>query len=232
MRFPAATARLSPAVPVHQKDVIYGSGRGRSQLEGAVRYFRNVRNVYFGVSQFYGYARDPEMLVVFDGQSMPYLAARYDLEHQTGVELQVTFGNLILKSEDVFRVDAQGRRSHASSGGGEYDLGAVLHSDRTFGLFAEYYFDSRSQSLVIPFRNDVFAGARVGLNDRRSSEVRVWGNYDLSAGTVTAIMVDASTRLSERLKAVVAYRGIVARQDALASIARDSHLVFNLEAFF
>ena len=140
---------------------------------------------------------------------MPYLAARYDLEHQTGAELQVTFGNVILKSEDVFRVDVHARRSHALSAGGEYDLGSVLHSGQTFSLFAEYYFDSRSQSLVIPFRNDVFAGTRVGLNDRRSSEVRVWGNYDLSARKVTAIMVDASARLSERLKAVVAYRGIV-----------------------
>lgn len=232
MRFPTATARLSPPVPVDQDDVIYGSGRGRSQLEGAVRYFRNVRNVYFGVSQFYGYARDPEMLVALDGQSRPYLAARYDLEHQTGVELQVTFGNVILKSEDVYRVDAQGRRSHAVSAGGEYDLGSVLHGGRTFSVFGEYYFDSRSQSLVIPFRNDVFAGTRVGLNDRRSSEVRVWGNYDLSARKVTAIMVDASARLSERLKVVVAYRGIVARQDALSSIARDSHLVFKLESFF
>ena len=107
-----------------------------------------------------------------------------------------------------------------------------MHSGGTIGLFAEYYFDSRSQSLVIPFRNDVFAGGRIGLNDRRSSEVRVWGNYDLSARKVTAIMVDASARLSERLKAVVAYRGVVARQDALASIARDSHLVFKLESFF
>jgi hypothetical protein len=232
MRFPTATARLSPAVPIYQDEVIYGSGRGRSQVEGAVRYFRNVRNVYFGVSQFYGYARDPEMLVAFDSQSKPYLAARYDLEHQTGVEMQVTFGNVILKSEDVFRVDAHARRSHALSAGGEYDLGSVLHSGQTFSLFAEYYFDSRSQSLVTPFRNDVFAGTRVGLNDRRSSEVRVWGNYDLSARKVTAIMVDASVRLSERLKAVVAYRGIVARQDALDSIARDSHLVFKLESFF
>jgi hypothetical protein len=232
MRFPTATARLSPAVPIHQDDVIYGSGRGRSQLEGAVRYFRNVRNVYFGVSQFYGYARDPEMLVAFDSQGLPFVAARYDLEHQTGVEVQVTFGNVILKSEDVFRADAHGRRSHALSAGSEYDLGSVLQSGRTISLFAEYYFDSRSQSLVIPFRNDVFAGTRVSLNDRRSSEVRVWGNYDLSARRATAIMVDASARLSERLKAVVTYRGIIARQDALASIARDSHLVFKLEAFF
>jgi hypothetical protein len=140
---------------------------------------------------------------------------------------------MILKSEGVLRRQASGNRSsEAVSIGGEYDIGAVLHTGPTINLFGEYYYDSRDRSLLIPFRNDLFAGVRVGVNDRRSIEMRVWGNYDLTARKATVIMLDASARISERVKAVVACRGIVTSQSAFSSITRDSHVVVKLEAFF
>jgi hypothetical protein len=233
MRFPRQAGRLRPPLPIDDEGVGYVSGRGRTQLEGAVRYFRNIRHVYVGVSHFYGYSREPEVSLDFTAQGLPFLAATYGLEHQTGLELQVTFGNMILKSEDVVRSDARtGRRTAALSLGAEYDIGALLSSGRTVTLFGEYYHDTRPQSLIVPFRNDVFAGVRIGVNDRRSSEIRVWTNYDVSAGRPSVIMLDASARLSDRVKAAIAYRGIVSRQQALTSIAQDSHVVLKFETFF
>jgi hypothetical protein len=233
MRFPTLPGRLTAALPIHQDDAKYGSRNGRSQPEGAVRYFRNIRNVYVGASQFYGYAREPEMLVAFDNRATPFLVPSYNLEQQTGLELQVTFGNLILKSEDVLRLDAHG--NHSSEGisvGGEYDVGARMNTGRNINIFGEYYYDDRLKSLIIPFTNDVFAGVRVGVNDLRSMEIRVWSNYDLAARRCDAIMLDASARISERAKAVVAYRGIVAGKGAFASVADDSHVVMKVEVFF
>ena len=116
--------------------------------------------------------------------------------------------------------------------GCEYDVGAALHTGRTATVFSEYYRDSRPQSLVIPFTNDVFAGIRIGMNDRRSSELRVWTNYDLTAHKAGTVMIDATTRVSERFKAVLAYRGVVTGGDAFGSVDRDSHVVIKLEAFF
>jgi len=232
-RFPQQAGRLRPALPIDDEATAYASGNGRTQLEGAVRYSQNIRHVYVGVSHFYGYSREPEMQLDFTTQSAPILAATYGLEHQTGLELQVTFGNMILKSEDVTRSDTRtGRRTGAVSLGAEYDIGALLNSGRTVTLFGEYYHDTRPQSLIVPFRNDVFAGLRIGLNDSRSSEIRVWSNYDVSAGRASVIMVDANARLSDRVKAVIAYRGIVSRQPALTSIAQDSHVVLRFETFF
>ena len=63
-------------------------------------------------------------------------------------------------------------------------------------------------------------------------EIRVWGNYDLAARRSDVIVLDASARMSERVKAVVAYRGIVAGKDAFGSIAHDSHVMVRLETFF
>jgi hypothetical protein len=233
MRFPQEAGRLRPLLPIDEDAVGYTSGNGPSQLEGAVRYFRNIRNVYFGVSHFYGYSREPDVRLGVNSQGLPFLAATYGIEHQTGFELQVTFGNMILKSEDVVRFDAQtGRRTGAFSLGAEYDIGALLNSGRTVTVFGEYYHDSRAQSLIVPFRNDVFAGVRIGVNDRRSSEIRVWSNWDVAAGRPSVVMLDASTRLSDRVKAAIAYRGIVSRQPALTSIAQDTHVVLKLETYF
>lgn len=233
MQFPESPGRLRPSVPIRQDNVTYGSGNGRSQVEGAVRYFRNIRNVYLGVSHFYGYQREPEMVVGLDNGTAPFLTPSYNLEHQTGLELQVTFGNMIVKSEDVVRFEPHtDRRSEAISVGGEYDLGAMMNARRTFTVFGEYYYDSREQSLIIPFRNDVFAGLRIGLNDRRSSEFRVWGNYDLTGRSGTAVVFDANARISDRVKAALAYRGIVTGQQAFSSISQDSHVVLKLEVFF
>ena len=233
MQFPQSPGRLRPSIPIRQDNVTYSSGNGRSQVEGAVRYFRNIRNVYLGVSHFYGYQREPEMALDFSNGAVASLTPNYNLEHQTGLELQVTFGNMIVKSEDVVRFEPDtNRRSDAISVGGEYDLGAAMNARRTFTVFGEYYYDSREQSLIIPFRNDVFAGLRIGLNDRRSSEIRVWGNYDLTGRSGTAIVCDANARISDRVKAAVAYRGIVTDQQTFSSISRDSHVVLRLEVFF
>src|SRR5205814_1575108 len=146
LRFPGAAGRLRPGVPILQDEAEYASGNGRSQVEGAVRYFQNVRNVYFGLSQFYGYAREPEMLVKIDSLGAPFLVPSYNMQHQTGAELQVTFGNLILKSEDVLRVDALGNgHSAAISVGGEYNLGVLLKGSRSVNEFGVYYYDEREK---------------------------------------------------------------------------------------
>ena len=60
----------------------------------------------------------------------------------------------------------------------------------------------------------------------------MWANYDLTTQSATAIMLDANTRISDRLKIAAAYRGIVTGTQALSSISHDSHVVLKLEAFF
>ena len=233
LQFPAATGRLRPAVPIRQDEEEFSSAMGRGQPEGAVRYFQNFGNVYVAASHFYGYGREPEMLLQADSSGAPFLVPAYNLEHQTGLELQVTFGNLVLKSEDVLRQDAQGNgRSSAVAVGGEYNLSGLMKGGRTVTVFGEYSYDSRDRSLIIPFNRDAFAGTRIALNDRRTTEIQLWANYDVAEQRVDVVSGDASTRLSDRVKATVGYRAVVAGKGAFASVARDSHVVFKIQTLF
>jgi hypothetical protein len=70
------------------------------------------------------------------------------------------------------------------------------------------------------------------MNDRQSTEIRVWANYSLAEQHVDVVALDASARLSDRVKAVVGYRGVVTGKGALASVSRDSHLVVKLQTLF
>jgi hypothetical protein len=233
LQFPAATGRLRPAIPIRQDAEEYASGIGRGQPEGAIRYFQNFGNVYVGVSHFYGFGREPEMLLEADSSGTPFLVPKYNLEHQTGLELQVTFGNLVLKSEDVLRQDAQGNgRSSGIAVGGEYNLSGLMKGGRTLSVFGEYYYDGRDKSLIIPFNRDGFAGAQIALNDSRSTEIRFWANYDFAEQRIDVVAADGSARLSDRVKAIVGYRAVVAGKGAFASIARDSHVVFKIQTLF
>jgi hypothetical protein len=145
----------------------------------------------------------------------------------------VTFGNLVLKSEDVLRHDVQGNGySSGISVGGEYNLSALMKGSRTLTLFGEYYYDGRDKSLIIPFNRDAFAGTRIAMNDRRSTEIQLWANYDVAEQRVDVISGDVTTRLSDRMKATVGYRAVVAGQGAFASVARDSHVVFKIQTLF
>ena len=98
-------------------------------------------------------------------------------------------------------------------------------------MFGEYYYDSRDQSLIIPFRDDL-AGLRVSMNDQRSSEVRVWGNYDVAEHR-TDIM--PSMRVPEsRIGSRLSRHTAASSPDRLplASVSHDSHVVVKLEVLF
>ena len=233
LRFPGPGGRTRPAVPIHQEDALYAAAGKRSLPEAAFRYSKNIRSVSFAFSGFHGYAREPEMLVRLDSQYAPYLLPRYYIQNQFGLELQVTLGNLILKSESVERLDEDWKPvSRAAAVGCEYDFGALLNTGYNISFFSEYYSDRRKESLLAPFNNDLFTGLRFGLNDKRSTEFRLWTNYDFYKHKAEAVMFDANTRISDNIKAVAAYRGIVAATSPFDSAADDSHAWLRLEIYF
>lgn len=229
MTFPGLQGRLRSDYAI-QNEPEYLSEHKRSQVEGAFHYTKTVDNVYIGISHFYGYSREPAFLVKLNDQLSPYLVPQYYLQHQTGAELQVTLGNLILKSEDVIRYNELGT-SYAVAAGGEYDLGTFLGKGYNLNLLSEYYLDQREESLITPFNKDIFLGARIGLNDKRSTEIKVWTNYDFHRNTTDVIMLDASIRITDRLKAQVSYRGIISKGPLFASVSNDSYVLFRLEMF-
>jgi hypothetical protein len=84
----------------------------------------------------------------------------------------------------------------------------------------------------VPFTNDLFAGARLALNDVRSTEVTVWADCDVADGRVQIVAIDGSLRLVEGLKAAVGARFLPARGGAFAALYKDQYLNLRLSAFF
>jgi len=233
MQFRGVNGRLRPVVPIDEDQVEYGSEEGSKKVERALRYSGTFKNVFVGVSYFEGYRRDPEMLIKLDSQSIPFLVPRYNLQNQAGLELQVTFDNLILKSEGVRRWDTDWKRQSDAVGvGWEYDFGALMDQGQNISFFNEYYLDRREGSLIVPFNNDFFVGIRLGLNDKRSTDLRLWTNYNTKRNSSDVVMLDASARISDQIKVVGTYRGIVSSKAHFDSIANDSHVTFKILIYF
>ena len=104
----SATGRQAAAGrPIDQDEASLWLGKRPHAAGGCGPVFaEHATTCIVGVSHFYGYAREPEMRSRSTAQGAPFLARPTTWSIRRGVELQVTFGNVILKSEDVFRVDA------------------------------------------------------------------------------------------------------------------------------
>jgi hypothetical protein len=233
LRLSSIEGRLRPAIPIDESAVSYQPSAGRFTPEVALRMSRGFEALAVGLSYFYGHARDPDFLVALSPEGRPYVYPSYDLRQQLGLDLQLTMGGLILKSEDVLRLDAAGKyQSHAVAFGAEYELGASFKARQSISLLVEYDFDSRSASLVLPFTHDAFAGVRLGFNDQRSTEVTAWTGYSLRDRAMQLMVVDVSMRILDELKATVSWRQIVAASGPFADVARDDHLSLRLAGYW
>ena len=124
----------------------------------------------FGLYHFYGTSREPRFLLGSDVAGRPVLAPRYDLIHQTGLDVQATLGSTLWKLEAIHR-SGQGDSLVAASGGFEYTLFGLMGTMADLGLLGEYHFDSEGEGNTVRFEDDIFAGFRLALNDVQSSEL-------------------------------------------------------------
>jgi hypothetical protein len=234
LRFPGASGRLRAAIPILEDDARYGGDLGRLRPEVALRYTTSVDRLSIGASYYHGYDRDPVFAVEPGPGLAPHAVPVYALEHRAGLELQLTLGGgLVVKSEDVVRTDARGKgATHGAAVGLEYDLGALLGSRHSIAALLEYDHDSRARTLVAPFTDDLFAGVRFAVNDARSTEVTVWSNLQVSSGKSGLVVIDASTRVTDWLKASLAYRQIVGAAEPFQDIRKDSYVSAKLGAYF
>ena len=160
------------------------------------------------------------------------LVPRYDIIHQTGLDLQATIGNGLWKLEAIRR-SGQGQTFMAAVGGFEYTFVGIGQSEADLGVLAEYHFDDRRDTSPQPFEDDVFAGMRLALNDAASTEVLAGFIHDVD-GDATALSVEASRRLGERWRLELelrAWRG-VARNDPQFSVRSDDYIQFTLLRYF
>jgi hypothetical protein len=198
----------------------------------AARWSRTFGEFDVALSHFYGTSREPRLMPDADSAGRTVLIPRYDLIHQTGLEMQWTRGRWLWKLEGIRRA-GQGRGYAAMTGGFEYTLSNIAGSRLDLGLIAEYLYDQRGSRAATPFQDDIMAGARIALNDTQSTEALFGVIVDRRAGT-RFLSLEASRRLGSRWKLSMESRGFagVRKTDPLFGFRRDSYLQLELAVYF
>ncbi len=200
--FPGRKGRLAPSIPISTDDVTYESPLGRGHVDLAARWSHTFGELDIGLSYFYGTSREPvlEPRMSADG---PYLAQRYDLIHQAGLDAQWTTGGWLLKLESIGRV-GQGDAFAAVTGGFEYTFTQVVAS-ADLGVLLEYSYDGRDNGTFNLFDNEAFGGVRFALNDEQSTQVLIGAAVDVTNGS-TFLSVEASRRFFDSFKLAIESR--------------------------
>jgi hypothetical protein len=196
--FPGPTGRLRPSIVVAQDDPDFDSSLGHAHVDFAGRWSRTFGDWEAALSHFYGTSRDPRFeLDLIRNRLIPL----YDIINQTGVELQYTGANILLKLEGFGR-DGQSTYRGAVVGGFEYTFYEVFNTACDLGVLGEGHYDSFDPEIPVdvpngplpppdqippdifnqlqgaaflgtpsPFEHDLFGGFRLTFNDEQSTEL-------------------------------------------------------------
>ena len=159
---------------------------------------------------------------------------RYEIINQVGLDLQYTQDAWLWKLEAIAR-SGHGSPFFAAVGGFEYTFFQVFESKADLGILMEYLYDGRDEEAPpTAFENDVFAGARLALNDTQDTSVLAGAIYDPSDSTA-AILVEAERRLGENWKVELEARlfaGSTEGSDSFQQLGEDGFVGLRVSRHF
>jgi hypothetical protein len=230
--FPGKSGRLRSQPRVDTSSARYDSAAGDKHVDVAIRYSHSVGNLDLGLYHFRGTSREPRLLPVLTPSREPVLAPFYDRINQTGLDALYTWQSWLFKLEALHRT-GQGEGFAAAVAGFEYTLVGILGSALDLGLLTEVHYDERDERALTPYNRDVFAGARLSLNDANSTSILAGVMADLN-GNGNFLNVEASRRFGERwrLEAELRLFHDTEPGDLLHFVDRDDYLGLELARHF
>lgn len=224
--FPGMDGRLRPPLPISDVATFDAEDTER-HFSFAGRWSHYIGAFDFGLSHFYGTARDPQLFFDGSGRLIPH----YARIHESGLTLQAIAGGWLLKMEASHR-SGQGDRYTAATGGFEYTFANIRESGADVGLLVELLWDQRDVG-PSPLDEDVFVGSRLAMNDVQSSELLAGVIVDTESGT-TAWLVEASRRVGANWKVELEGRGFVNVDglDPFYAFRKDSHAEVRIQRHF
>jgi len=233
--FPGDDARRRGPYEIEQNDPLYESGDEEQHIDFAGRWSHSVGNWDWGVSHFYGTNREARLIPELGPSGEVRLRPYYEIMHQSGIDVQYTREAWLWKFESIYR-EGELDSYVAAVGGFEYTLYQVFESNADLGLLLEYQFDDREDDGSAPFTvadNDVFAGARLALNDESSTAILAGLVYDLDHHSILGL-VEAERRLSNNWKFEIESRIITNadEEDPVYLFRRDDSLTMRLTYAF
>jgi hypothetical protein len=201
---------------------------GRNHLSAAVRLSTVQGNLEAAVAHYYGHARNPWFQLQTDAVGRPdALIPTYDLINQTSLELLWVRGHALWKLEALHNAGPEDD-FFALGLGVEREIPRLWDTRTSLTLYAEGYYDGREASPMLPlapFQRDVFLGARLAMNDIRSTEYQVRITHDLEY-TSTLLDLRAARRLnSEWSMQAVLYAFLNVEDDPALVTFRDDHRI-------
>ncbi len=233
--FAGPNGRLRPPTPFTEVPVRYESAAGKYHTDVAIRWSKNFDQADVGVYYFKGTNRDYRIsqdTKVASATNPLGLVLNYEQMRQVGLDASYLIGKWTLKSEVLYRY-SMFEDFRAAVWGVEYAFNQAFGSQADVNLFLEKNYDSRGSNSGAVLQNDVFAGARVSLNDAQSTQFKIGWMQDLSDAS-RSVRLEASRRLSDkvtmRLEAQI-FKNI-ATTNPLYSIHADSYLQLSLSSYF
>lgn len=225
--FPDFGARLGGPMPIG--DPVYEDSDGQKHVDVALRWSKSIGNADLGLSWFRGTSREPFLVPTAVG-----LVPRYDQISQVGLDLQYTAGAWLWKLEAINR-SGQGPRFQAAVAGFEWTRSDLGGTGADLGLLAEWNHDGRDRKRAPAtiYDDDLFLGARIGLNDLADTSLLagVLIDRDTDARIIT---VEGQRRFGENwllgLEARILSGGHP--PDPIAAIANDDFIALTLRRSF
>jgi len=225
--FPGDDNRFRGPLPIADDNPSFQSDAGKSRVDFAARWSQTFGAWDVGVSQFYGTSREPRL-----GQ--PVLIPRYDIINQTGLDVQYTKDAWLWKFEAISR-QGHGKRFYAAVGGFEYTEYQIFDSQADLGLLLEFQYDGRDGSDAPGTfgDNDIFAGARLALNDEQDTTSLIGMIVDVETGA-SFVSMEAERRIGDSWKIELEARFslFIPDNDVAAGFRKDDAITLRLNRYF
>jgi hypothetical protein len=229
--FPGKHGRLRTPLPVDTDRPEYESSAEENHVDLALRYAHYLGDWDIGASVFSGTSREPRFRVNDDASA---LIPIYDQIRQFGTDIQYTREAWLWKFEGIVR-SGQGDTFAAAVAGFEYTRYQIRESAADLGLLIEYLYDGRDESEAPPtaFDNDVFAGARLSLNDTQDTSLLIGAILDVEDQS-TLFSVEAERRIGDHWKVELESRWFLGidQGNLLAPLENDDFLTLRIRRFF
>jgi hypothetical protein len=230
--FPSAEGRPRSQPRVAAELTEYENSREEYHTDAALRWSRYLGDWDLGIAHFYGTGREPSYRLGFDDDGLPVLIPRYEIIHQSSVDLQGAVGDWLWKFEGIHR-KGQGPSFFAATGGFEYTFYGIADSSSDIGVLTELMWDERGSAATTPFDRDVFFGLRWVANDVDGTEVLTGLVGDWKNGT-RFFNLEASRRVGNDWKLGLQARfwDKVDDSDALFGLRNDDYIEFKVSRYF
>lgn len=230
--FPGKEGRMRTMPYVDVGNARFEKHGVEKHLSYAVRWSHAIGDWDIGFSHFYGTTREPLLIPQVSPAGKLSLIPRYDMIHQTGLDVQTTKGSWLWKLESIIR-SGQGKTFFAATGGLEYTFYDLYTTGLDLGFVFEYLYDSSGSGGPVIFQDDILAAMRFGFNDIQSTEILAGVIFDRT-NNAKFYNIEASRRLGASWKVELEARFFsgVPKSDPFFMIREDDHIRMELSYHF